>query len=317
MTLQILAFALVSLAISMGLEKYWILWMERLKIEQNLKLYGLERHLQCKGGTPTMGGIVFLITAFFMLVFYVFRVPQDFGKVLFLWSLPFLSAFIGLLDDGLKQVHRSSEGMSSLQKLGAQILISLPWVWVASLRGLYLWPGFCVPFSIGVPVLLFFVVGMMNAVNVTDGLDGLAAGSCAISFLAALLLFPFDTLGALSASIPLALVIGFLWFNANPAKVFMGDVGAHFLAGILIALCVYQHYLIAIFPLGFLFGLEICSVAIQIVSIRGFNRKVFRMSPIHHHFELLGWSEPQIVIRFWIIHLIGMVLLICALYPLV
>ena len=110
----------------------------------------------------------------------------------------------------------------------------------------------------------------------------------------------------------IALCLGFLWHNCNPASVFMGDVGAHFLAGLMLSLCICSGAVFYIIPACFFFGVEICSVAIQIVAIRRFHKKVFKMSPIHHHFEMSGWKETQIVTRFWIIHLLGVIFLCTA-----
>ena len=111
--------------------------------------------------------------------------------------------------------------------------------------------------------------------------------------------------------------LAFLWFNTHPAQVFMGDVGAHFFAGLLLSLCVVSGAFIFIIPISFIFGLEIISVAIQIISIRSFNKKIFLMSPVHHHFEMLGWKETQIVTRFWIVHAAGMLILMSLLFLLI
>lgn len=143
---------------------------------------------------------------------------------------------------------------------------------------------------------------MLNAVNVTDGLDGLAAGASAIS----LLFLGFLVSRGFSAiAIGLSITISFLWHNAYPAKIFMGDSGSHFLGGLLVSVAVCGGGALFVVPCGALFGIEILSVAIQIVAIRFFGKKVFLMSPVHHHFEILGWNETQIVVRFWIVHLLG------------
>ena len=170
-------------------------------------------------------------------------------------------------------------------------------------------------FVVFVAVVTFIGVGLQNAVNVTDGLDGLAAGCSLITFVALLpltLLVGGGPIHGMYNVMAICLCLGFLWHNCNPASVFMGDVGAHFLAGLMLSLCICSGGLFYIIPACFFFGVEICSVAIQIVAIRRFHRKVFKMSPIHHHFEMSGWKETQIVTRFWIIHLLGVIFLCTA-----
>jgi phospho-N-acetylmuramoyl-pentapeptide-transferase len=154
----------------------------------------------------------------------------------------------------------------------------------------------------------------MNAVNITDGLDGLAAGSCAISF--AGMLFWLRPAGASGAACvtALALAAGFLWHNAHPARVFMGDVGSHFLGGLLVTLCILSEQALLVIPFGFIMGIEAFSVLIQIFTIRCLGKRVFKMSPVHHHFELAGWSETQVVTRFWLIHAVGMTTIVGSLY---
>ena len=260
-----------------------------------------------------MGGVVFLLVGLASIFFTTLFSDTTILDAALFWVLPFGAAGIGFIDDWMKFTRKSSEGFPSLYKLGAQILLTVPWAcWIALSQGIFLWPGFELPAVVSVPLLVVLSIGVMNAVNVTDGLDGLAAGASLISFIGAMLWLPLSTPLLYAALTGCAICSGFLWHNAHPAKVFMGDIGAHFLAGILVALCVHSRFLIALFPLGFLFGVEIVSVAIQLISIHFFKRKVFRMSPLHHHFELLGWSETQIVTRFWITHGAGLTLLAIA-----
>jgi phospho-N-acetylmuramoyl-pentapeptide-transferase len=169
-------------------------------------------------------------------------------------------------------------------------------------------PGIRLPIEIGAPVLVFFGVGALNAVNVTDGLDGLAGGTVAISLMS-VFMWSHNTAVLSSSALGVAMVTAFLWHNSNPAQVFMGDVGSHFWGGLLISLCVAAKALIFVIPMGFLFGVELLTSAIQIASIRGFNRRVFKMSPLHHHFEMSGMSEPWIVSRFMIAHAVGIVVI--------
>lgn len=298
--------------VSLLLQRTWIAWMRQIKIGQVIKTYGPEAHMK-KTGTPSMGGIIALFISPVAVLCAVLSNQAKLGSLLGIWVYPFLAAAVGLLDDALKFRSNSSEGLRSMQKLLLQIAVTLPWaIWAAS-RGVCWLPGVDIHAALAVPLLLFFGVGVQNAVNVTDGLDGLAGGAVALSLTAALLLFDERT-AALSACIGLAILAAFLWHNANPAVLFMGDVGAHFWAGLLLSICVAADSLLLIFPVGFLFGIELVSSAIQIVSIRGFGRKVFKMSPLHHHFELHGWSEPKIVIRFWLVHVVGMTALLAAIF---
>lgn len=308
MSLFLFVIILIS---SVILEKDWIQRSRRWHMTQVQKEYGPQLHVETKGKTPSMGGVMFPVASLIAIVLMTFMGWGTWGNLLKLWVLPWGAALIGFADDWLKFKSRSSEGLSSLSKLAAQILLVIPWSALIVLKhGIFLWPGMGLSWWLAVPLLAFITIGMLNAVNVTDGLDGLAIGATIISIVAFLVWISGDNLVRGCALATLAMCVAFLWYNANPASVFMGDVGSHFLAGILVSLCVFSNFLIAIVPLGFLFGIEILSVSIQLIAIHKFKRKVFRMSPLHHHFELLGWSENQIVTRFWLIHSIGAVILI-------
>jgi phospho-N-acetylmuramoyl-pentapeptide-transferase len=291
----------------------WISRLNAWRVVQIQKIYGPESHIRSKSSTPSMGGIVFLAVSILSIPLIVFLSESLPGDLVLFWIFPFGAASIGFIDDWIKFTKKSSEGFPSLYKLVAQILLVVPWAyWVALSRGIFLWPGFAAPVLFSAPLLAFLAIGMMNAVNVTDGLDGLAAGASLLSLLGAIVWLRLNDGLLYIALAGVAMCAGFLWYNAHPAKIFMGDVGSHFLAGILLSLCVYADFLVAVFPLGFLFGLEILSVAIQLVAIHFFKRKVFRMSPFHHHFELLGWGETQIVTRFWMVHGAGLTFLALA-----
>lgn len=297
------------------LQQQWIRIMLKLKIEQVTKMYGPAWHDKTKMGTPSMGGIVFIPAILLCLPVIRSLVPS------FSWELaaavlsyPVLAALVGFIDDWLKHKKNSSDGLTSLQKLVLQIIITVPWALWVSRPPCFLLPGVETPVWLFVLLVTFVGVGLQNAVNVTDGLDGLATGCALISFTGAALFMRATPEIALFIAASCGLCLGFLWHNCFPASVFMGDVGAHFLAGMLLSVCLNSGILIIVIPLGFFFGIEIISVAIQIVAIRKFHRKVFRMSPIHHHFELCGWKETQIVTRFWILHLMGMLLLMTLLY---
>ena len=293
--------AMVVLLLEVSLQSIWI-WAQHSGIFsffQKQKSYGPRIDVENKASTPSMGGIVFIIISIFLLIS---------GAVDYrIWLFAIACSAIGLVDDGLKFLRNSSEGLSSLWKLFLQIVTSSIFAVVVSLNyDIYLWGDVTSPVWASILLIIIFSVGLQNAVNVTDGLDGLAAGTAALS-LVAMVLF----MGELNYDVAVALgiVIGFLWHNSHPAKVFMGDVGSHFLGGLLIALILFNGSILLLIPFSFLFGIEAVTVAVQIFSIRILKRKVFRMAPLHHHFQLLGWSETLIVNRFYIAHICGMALL--------
>ncbi len=304
--LLIVAFVMV---LGFFLQPIWIARMHALKIEQGGKAYGLESHNRTKIGTPSMGGVLFPVCAFVGMSLMLVLGMSSPSELLFIWIYPFLAGAVGFLDDFLKFRSHSGEGLSSLQKLFLQIAATVPWAVGVAWNGVNLWPGLELSLWGGCLLLIFLGVGIQNALNVTDGLDGLAAGCVIISLLGCFYFFRLQTVILRCSMIGMALVLPFLWHNANPAHVFMGDGGAHFLAGLILSLCVHGNGLAAVVPMSFMYGVEIVSVAVQIFAIRVLGRRVFRMSPIHHHFELLGWSENQIVIRFWMIQLFGMMAL--------
>ena len=285
----------------------WIRLMRNLQIGEAIKDYGPAEHKK-KKGTPGMGGLIAFVLAPAAALTINFCGAATRMEMILIWSYPLLAGFVGLIDDLLKLFHKSSEGLRSLQKLMLQIIVCCAWTWIAARRGIFLLPEFPLPLKVGVPMLIFFGVGALNAVNITDGLDGLAGGAVTLS-LVSVFIWSRDPAVMSSSSLGIALVTAFLWHNSNPAQVFMGDVGSHFWGGLLISLCAAAKSLVFVIPVGFLFGVELITSAVQIVSIRGFNRKVFKMSPLHHHFELSGMSEPQIVARFLITHAVGMTII--------
>lgn len=300
----------VVMALEIWLQERWIGKLQQWRVTLIQKAYGPKSHIATKSSTPSMGGVVFIPVALVTIPLIGGFSLDALSELGLLWLFPFGAAAIGFADDWIKFRMKSSEGFASIYKLVAQIVLVIPWAyWTSVYHGISLWPGIELPVWLAVPVIMLLSIGVLNAVNVTDGLDGLATGACILSLLGALIWLPLDDAIFYSVLAALALCTAFLWHNAYPAKIFMGDVGSHFLAGMLISFCVYGDCLIALLPLGFLFGLEIASVAIQLVAIHGYKRKVFLMSPMHHHFELLGWSETQIVARFWIIHGVGLTLL--------
>lgn len=305
------------------LQKAWIAKMRSLKIKQVTKLYGPSWHEKTKTGTPTMGGVVFIPALAVPLLILCAMMPAilSLKRVLILLSYPLLAAAVGFTDDWLKHQRRSADGLTSIQKFILQVATTLIWilfiapegtanVGLLELRGQSVWLSAWA----GVLLLTFTGVGLQNAVNVTDGLDGLAAGCAAMSMAFSVILGATGARQEIVITLLLSLFVcaAFLWHNAHPASVFMGDVGAHFIAGVLFAAFALSNNFLLIVPVSFIFGVEMVSVVIQIVAIRFFKRRVFRMSPIHHHFEMLGWSETQIVTRFYIIHLVGFLVTMAA-----
>lgn len=302
----LLLFACV-LFLEIGLQWGWLRILQQGHINQILKSYGPQGHIEKKKGTPTMGGVVFLAIASILAIFFPLSGYWGWRDSLAILGFPLAGGAIGLADDLLKHDRKSSEGFTSLQKLLLQAVISCIWAAIYMSDGSFgVAPGIYLSGTWGFLMLVFILVGALNAVNITDGLDGLASGACSISFLGFLAVTPEFSPESVGAIIGLGLAVGFLKHNMNPAKVFMGDCGSHFLGGLLISICVSSNLTILILPFGFLMGIEVLTVIIQIIAIRVFSKKVFLMSPIHHHFEMIGWSEKTVVLSFWAFHLVGM-----------
>ncbi|MDR3280588.1 MAG: phospho-N-acetylmuramoyl-pentapeptide-transferase [Synergistaceae bacterium] len=308
MKIKILCLGIIFFSVAIYMQGMWIALMRRMRLGEAIKEYGPEGHKK-KRGTPGMGGIVvFLLAPFMAGAAYLCELSGR-NDLIYIWSYPLMAGLVGLADDVLKYSSRSSEGLRSLQKLFLQIVMSGVWVYFVSRGGVYLTPNIALPGYLGAPLLVFLCVAALNAVNVTDGLDGLAGGAVSIS-LATMFIWARGVPVLVSASLGLAAALAFLWHNSNPAAIFMGDVGSHFWGGLLLSLCVASHSMIFVIPAGFIFGIELATSAIQIFTIRAFGKRVFRMSPLHHHFELSGLSEPSIVARFMLAHLAGIIVII-------
>ncbi len=276
-----------------------------------------------KQGTPTMGGLVLLACS--LLAFGIFT--RRTTPALAVAGVTIACGFIGFLDDWLKQTRKRSLGLPGRLKLLALAVVVAALAWTAHHEHLgtdvYV-PLINVHVSLGpfYYVFLYLVVaGATNGVNLTDGLDGLAAGTCAIAFLAyssmmvvaylvgqtALyrgLYAPRDPRSLDLAILAAALVggaIGFLWYNAYPADVFMGDTGSFGLGGALAAMAVFTKTEFLLVVIGGIFVIEALSVAIQVISFKTTGKRVFLMAPIHHHFEMLEWTQTKIIVRFWIV----------------
>ncbi|MBQ6419088.1 MAG: phospho-N-acetylmuramoyl-pentapeptide-transferase [Synergistaceae bacterium] len=297
--------ALIFFALSVILQYFWIKYQRHIHLTQIQKSYGVNIDNEIKAKTPSMGGVIFLLLGLIALL-------MDFSlDGLIFWSLPILSGLIGFVDDWLKFRTHTSEGFRSLDKLKAQLLVCAVWVMAVFFRGkLGLWPGvFGGMWWLSIPVAFLMTAGTINAVNITDGLDGLAGGSFMISLAVMLIMIPVNGLNARAMTELFAMTGGFMFFNTRPAKTFMGDTGSHLLGGALAAICVMNGRTLAIIPAGFIFIIEMLSSAIQIFTIRKLNRKIFLMAPLHHHFQKKGLDETAVTIRFWLVHSVGGVML--------
>lgn len=289
----------------------------------------VEGHLH-KKGTPTMGGVVVLVAVVLGYVLAHFRVwtrsegftfeVTDFAAQGLLAIGAFLGmGVIGLFDDWRKVSAERNLGLNKRWKFLGQLGVASMFAWGAVAADVSTEVAFVRPLGIDLgPIIygawvLLLLTATSNAVNLTDGLDGLAAGSSALVFGAFMIigfwqfrhLDFYEVEGALDLAVVaaalLGAVLGFLWWNAAPAQVFMGDVGAQALGGGIAALALLTNTHLLLVVLGGLYVVETGSVIIQVVAFRGFGRRVFRMTPIHHHFELAGWPETRIIIRFWIL----------------
>jgi len=294
-----------ALLICIFLSPKFIGFLRRREFGQQIREDGPEGHHQ-KAGTPTMGGIIIIIAVavpFLILTDYDWRSVGVFGAMI-------ACALLGFADDYTKLVRRRSLGLRARTKLAVTIAISLGLWYVASheahlASGLRLrFVDYTIELGPFYPVLIYLVVaGTTSAVNLTDGLDGLAAGCAAIVLLSyiAIAFVTEDYDLAMLAGCLVGACIGFLWFNAFPATIFMGDTGSLGLGGAIAGLAVMTHTEVLLILLGGIFVLEALSVAIQVLSFQTTRKRVFLMAPIHHHFELKGWSETKIILRFWIV----------------
>jgi len=317
--------ALTALVLSLGLGRFLIAKLRMLQVGQHIRQEGPESHYS-KKGTPTMGGILIIISVVIPTLLWA-----DLAN-LFIWiALAAMLAFglIGFYDDYRKVTKKQNLGLTARAKFGWQVLVAVImgallvrladmglFTTRLSLPFIKQWTPDLGVFYVGFIVLV--VVGAANAVNLTDGLDGLAIGSALIA--AATFAILAYVVGNAVASNYLGIInvkgsgeltvfcgamvgasLGFLWYNCNPAEVFMGDVGSMALGGAIGTVAVLTKQEVLLVMVGGLFVMEAASVIIQVASFRLTGRRVFRMAPLHHHFELKGWAEPKVIIRFWIL----------------
>ena len=318
---------LTALLVSFLLAPAVIAWLRRLKVGQHVRNDGPQTHLT-KQGTPTMGGLLILAALVSSVILW-----SDLANK-YVWVVLFATlAFggIGFWDDYLKVVKKRSTGLRAFQKFGLQIMASLaiafflyfdksdPNSTILSLpfmKQLFLDLGwFYVPF------VVIVIVGSSNAVNLTDGLDGLAIGLVGIASTANavivylggnrvianylnILYIPGSGELAIFCGAMLGASLGFLWYNAHPAEVFMGDVGSLSLGGALGTLAVVTKHELILIIVGGIFVAETVSVMLQVASYKLTGKRIFKMAPIHHHFEQIGWPESKVIVRFWVVGII-------------
>jgi phospho-N-acetylmuramoyl-pentapeptide-transferase len=294
-----------------------------LKIGQSIREDGPETHLK-KGGTPTMGGALIIFSVIISMLLW-----QDLGneKVWLTMGAFFTFGLIGFIDDYLKVRRHNSAGLPAWAKLAGQGGIALAITLILYFSGEEKITSLYIPFfknpvvDLGVlwiPFAVLLIVGESNAVNLSDGLDGLAAGLLILVFITLAILTYLSGRADYSAYLGISYItgageltvfclaavgacVGFLWFNAHPAEVFMGDVGSLSLGGVIAVISLIIKKEILILVIGGVFVLEAASVIIQVLVFKLWKKRVFKMAPLHHHFELSGWAETKVVIRFWIL----------------
>ena len=301
------------IAIVVGL--LFIPFMRRIGVGQQVS-HSLLKHLK-KEGTPTMGGFIFIISTILAIVFLWLYGSLEITSNLVIVGVVFVSyAALGFADDYLKVKYKNNKGLSRMFKLLIQTLIALVFFYIYVRNGgkptidiTFLNLHLNLGWTYGL-FILFLLVGSSNAVNITDGLDGLAGGLSAIAFAAyGIIAWSTSWLAgyteiAIFSFILVGSLLGFLFYNTHPAKVFMGDTGSMALGATLAAIAILTRHEISLAVIGGVFVIETLSTLIQIIAIRKFHKRVFKKAPLHHHFEECGWAETDIVRTFWVVGLI-------------
>lgn len=293
----------VAFAFTVIMAPLFIPLLRRLKYGQQIREDGPQGHLK-KAGTPTMGGVIILLAA--AVTFFLF---EDSRKMEFyiLLTATLGFGFVGFLDDYIKIVFKRSLGLTAKQKLLGQLICAALVCFMLDRIGhstdVFI-PIINIDIAFGwlyYPLIILLMMGMSNAVNFTDGLDGLLSGTSAIAFGAFVIIAMRMTEmeSAVFAAAIIGAVLGFLVFNAHPAKVFMGDTGSLGIGGAITAIAILTKTEVLLLIIGGVFIIEILSVIIQVISFKTRGKRVFKMSPIHHHYELVGWSEWRVVMTFW------------------
>ncbi|WP_246476399.1 phospho-N-acetylmuramoyl-pentapeptide-transferase [Salicibibacter cibi] len=306
---SILAAIVAAFVLSVLLSPLFIPMLHRLKFGQSIREEGPSSH-QKKSGTPTMGGIVVILALALsvLLVVSIFTDLEFNYQIGLLMLVTIAFGLVGFLDDFIKVVLKRNLGLNSKQKLLAQLVVAAVFYFVLQqyeFSTVVQIPATDFSVDIGILYLLLvavMLVGASNAVNLTDGLDGLLAGTSAIAFGAYVVLAwyaGFPEVAVFCAAV-VGAVLGFLVFNAHPAKVFMGDTGSLALGGAIAAVAIILKMEILLIIIGGVFVIETISVMIQVIVFKWKGRRVFKMSPLHHHYELSGWSEWKVVVVFWL-----------------
>ena len=317
MNYQVVIPVLIAFVISVILGPIIIPFLRKLKMGQTERVEGVQSHLK-KAGTPTMGGIIFLIATVVTSLFYV----KDYPKVIPVLFLTLGFGIIGFLDDYLKVVLRRSDGLLPWQKFSLQVVVTAVFTYylvnytdVNLAMRIPFWSDHYLNLGwLAIPVLFFAVIGTVNGVNFTDGLDGLASS---VTLIVAVF-FTVVSIGTQSGIEPITCAVvgglmGFLLFNVFPAKVFMGDTGSLALGGFVAGAAYVLKMPWIILVVGLIYLVEVLSVMIQVTYFKKTGgKRFFKMAPIHHHFELCGWSETRVVAVFTVVTallcLLGLVL---------
>lgn len=309
---QVILYTIIlAFLITVFLSPLFIPFLKRLKFGQSIREEGPKSH-QKKSGTPTMGGIMILLSIIVTTIFMTNQFSNMTVETYLLLLVTIGFGILGFLDDFIKVVMKRNLGLTSKQKLFGQIIIAAVFYFIYHSYGM--------PTTITIPVvnysielgwlyvlfIIFWLVGFSNAVNLTDGLDGLLSGTAAIAFGAYAVLAWYQDQFDISifGVAVVGAVLGFLVFNAHPAKVFMGDTGSLALGGAIATMSILTNLELLLVIIGGIFVIETLSVIIQVVSFKTTGKRVFRMSPLHHHYELSGWSEWRVVVTFWTVGLL-------------
>ena len=314
---------LVALAVTLVMGPVFIPWLHRLKFGQEIREEGPKWH-QKKSGTPTMGGIMFIlgIAVAVAVVSVVFAIKGTFSTafarciVIFAVALGF--GVIGFIDDYIKVVKKRNLGLTAIQKFIMQVVLAALYVVAmyaigelnTAIKIPFTGIEWVMPYWLYIPFVMFVVVGVVNAVNLTDGLDGLASSITAVVALFFILVsyLKFSETGVtVFASALLGGLLAFLCYNKYPAKVFMGDTGSLFLGAAVALMAIDLRMAIFLIIVGFVYLMETVSVIMQTTYFKitkkkyGEGRRIFKMTPIHHHFEMCGWNEKKIVLVFTLV----------------
>ncbi|MGI6328440.1 MAG: phospho-N-acetylmuramoyl-pentapeptide-transferase [Dethiobacteria bacterium] len=300
--LPVYSVAIIAFFLSIIICPVYISFSRRQQYGQQVRSDGPRRHYR-KAGTPTMGGIVFLLSFLIITIIFAPKTPLLFLALFITLG----NAFLGLIDDYQKVVRRRSLGLRAREKLLGQFIFALLFYFVLAFSGhstVVNIPFFALQLDFGLfyPFLIFILmIGFSNAVNLTDGIDGLAGGTAIVALLAFLFIAAVQGIQEIVyfCGTLIGACFGFLVFNLHPARVFMGDVGSLSLGTALAVVAVLTKAEFSLIIIGGVFVLETLSVIVQVISFKLTGKRVFLMSPLHHHFEMKGWSEWHVVTGFW------------------